>query len=316
MQSSIKHSNSNMFDNSESLLGNSVYDGSNTAVLSAGTTTTTAATAPTTLAASTTTYSFAVGVSAVWTSPLKTIVTSSGLAAGKNIATLGPIGGSINDTYTYTLSGSGSFAISSNGILSTGSSGVAGSTTGKLYALTANANDLTTGTTGGGQIDVVVGSGSADTINVAQIGGIATSVPTFIYGTGGGDKISGAGMTGKLYFFASGKGDTMTGGSGGNMYEYGATTDSTSSAMDIITNFNAATDVLDFSGTGLLLNATTTLASNATTIAANTVGWQTSGGNTFVYVNGTSKSVSLGAASMKIELLGNVALTAADIARA
>ncbi len=104
----------------------------------------------------------------------------------------------------------------------------------------------------------------------------------------------------------------MTGGSGGNVYEYGAASDSTRSLMDIITNFNPATDLIDLTQIGTAFKSIAALSSSATTIAGHSIGWQTSGDDTFVYVNTDGKSEALTSANMKIELFGTVALTSAD----
>jgi Ca2+-binding RTX toxin-like protein len=192
---------------------------------------------------------------------------------------------------------------------------VTGGTNGKLYALTVTATDSTLAvSSSAGALNVVIGGSGADTINLASMTGIVTSAPTFIYGLAGNDTINGAGMTGKLYIDGGAGADTMTGGSGGNVYEYASVSDSTPSAMDIIKNFNATMDVIDLTGLGVHLGTPAALASNATSIAADSIDWQTSSGNTFVYVNDAGSSEALSAANMKIELAGNIALTSSNIA--
>jgi hypothetical protein len=81
--------------------------------------------------------------------------------------------------------------------------------------------------------------------------------------------------------------------------------------MDIITNFHATTDVIDLTGLGKTLK--TIGAITGTTVAAGSVGWQSSGGNTFVYVNTGASAASLGKASMAIELNGGIALATSNI---
>jgi hypothetical protein len=78
--------------------------------------------------------------------------------------------------------------------------------------------------------------------------------------------------------------DRMTGGSGVNTYEYGATGVSTPSAPDVITNFHGAMDVIDLRGIDAKLSYAGAL-STTDALAARSFGWQVSGGNTFVYVN-------------------------------
>jgi hypothetical protein len=128
-----------------------------------------------------------------------------------------------------------------------------------------------------------------------------------IYGLGGGDTINGTGMT-KALWFAAGPGgrDTFTGGSGANRYMFSSVDDSPASAMDHVTNFHTGADLLDFSGISAALKCQGSLSGS--TINANSVGWQHSRGDTFVYVNTGSAAVSLSAASMKIELQGTIAL--------
>ena len=79
--------------------------------------------------------------------------------------------------------------------------------------------------------------------------------------------------------------------------------------MDIITNFHATTDMLDFTGLGSKFTSVGALAASATSIAGGAIGWQTSGGNMFIYANTSGNSQALTAAAMKIELLGTVGLT-------
>jgi hypothetical protein len=159
-------------------------------------------------------------------------------------------------------------------------------------------------------VNIVFGDGGDDTINLASLPGIATATPTFINGFSGDETISGAGMTGALYFNSGTGADTMTGGSGTNVYEFGA--GAAGSAMDIITNFNAAADQIDLTWIGSRFSGVAALGPAANSIAANSVGWQTSGGNTFVYANTTARSEALSSANLKVELLGNVPLTGAN----
>ena len=121
-------------------------------------------------------------------------------------------------------------------------------------------------------------------------------------------------MTGTLYFDGGGGADTMTGGDGVNVYEFGAVSDSTGSAMDIITNFNVAVDLIDMTGLATPFSGAAALASGATSLGADSIGWQTVGGNTFVYANTHAQAEALGATDMTIELQGNVALTANNFA--
>jgi len=257
-----------------------------------------------------------VSIASVATTSLNALQGSSGLAGGVAIATFAQTGGVAGDTFTYTLGGTGasSFSISSAGVLTSAAGGVAGKANGGLYALTVSASDTTNGSAASPAktVNVVVGSSGGDTVSLASISGITKAAPTFVYGLAGNDTISASNMSGTVYFDGGAGADTMTGGSGTNIYEYGATTDSTASLMDIITNFKVAVDRIDLTGIGTSLSVGGALSSNTTSIAAHTIDWAVSGSNTFVYVNTSSSSESLTAANMKIELQGKLSLNSAD----
>ena len=121
-------------------------------------------------------------------------------------------------------------------------------------------------------------------------------------------------MTGNLWISGGQGADTMTGGSGVNDYLYSATSDSTSKSMDFITNFHAAVDLLDFTGLGSKFGPVVALAASATTLTGNSIGWQTSGGKTFVYVNTGGNNQALTSSNMMIELQGVVPLSATNFA--
>jgi hypothetical protein len=197
---------------------------------------------------------------------------------------------------------------------------LAGSTTGTLYALTVTATDVTAGVSSPAvPVDLIVGSSGGDTISAAALSAnLGTAVPTFIFGRDGSDTLSAAGMTGNVWLIGGAGADKMTGGSGANSYMYGAPTDSTNAAMDIITNFNVGMDRIDLSGLGAVLQVAGSINSNgkganANTLGAHSIGWQTSGGNTFVYVNISGSKESIGATNMKMELMGSVSLGSNNI---
>jgi hypothetical protein len=259
-----------------------------------------------------------VTVAAV-TTALAAAQSTSGLAAKASLATFTQIGGLAADTYSYTLGGTGAasctLTTASNVATLAVATSAAGATNGKLYALTVTPKDTTSGNSGpASAVNVVVGSSANDTIKLSSLSGVVTSAPTFIYALAGNDTVSGTGMTGKLYFVGGAGADTLTGGSGVNDYEYGAVGDSTTSTMDVITNFKVAVDLIDLTGIGTKLTYAGAIASTGTAIAADSIGFQDSGGNTFVYVNATSASEKLTAASMKIELQGTIALTTSNFA--
>jgi len=254
------------------------------------------------------------------TSTLAAAQAAAGLTAGTALFSLAETGGKSGDSFTYTLGGAGaaSFRLSTSGstpLLSTGSAAVAGAANGKLYALTLTVNDTTAAVSSPAiAVDVIIGAAGNDAITPASLSGITPSAPVFIYGLAGNDTINGTGMTGTLFMDGGAGADTMTGGSGANIYEYGAVTDSTPSLMDVITNFNAAKDMINLTGLGINLTTPAALTSAGATLTADTIKWQVSGGNTFIYVNDTSKSEVLSAANMKIELKGNIALSSGNFA--
>ena len=226
------------------------------------------------------------------------------------------IGGLSSDSYSYTLGGAGaaSFSLStSSNVATLSAKSATGAANGKLYALTLTTTDTTSGSSSPAvPVNVVVGSSGNDIVNLASLSGIAEAAPTFIYGLGGNDTLNGTGMTGTLYFDAGAGADIMTGGSGANVFEYGAASDSTKALMDIITNFNVSMDLINVTGLKTAFKSVAALSSTATSIAADSIGWQTSGGNTYIYVNTGNRSEALTSANMKIELLGTVTLTGSD----
>ena len=245
---------------------------------------------------------------------------SNALSTASPVAAVTQVGGVTTDPYKFTLggAGAGAFTLSTSGNVGTlmsGAAGLAGSTTGKLYALTVTATDVTSGLSSPAvRVDVIVGSSGNDTISVATLSAnLGTATPTFVYGRTGNDTLIGSGMTGNLWFVGGGGADKMTGGSGVNTYVYDSTSDSTSSVMDIITNFKASVDRIDLTGLGTALQYAGSIQSsrksaNSNVIAAHSVGWQTSGGNTFVYVNTSGAKESITASNMKIELMGSPSL--------
>jgi hypothetical protein len=261
------------------------------------------------------------GVSiAVSPSSLAAAQGSGGLSANVALAQIGQVGGNSADSFTYSLGGTGASAFalttaSNVATLAAGTAGVAGATNGQLYALTLTATDTTTGNSSPpSAFDVVVGGSGADTVSLATISGaLGVAAPTFVYGLAGNDVLNGSGMTGKLWLDGGAGADTMTGGSGANTYLYDSVSDSTASAMDIITNFHAAADQIDLRGLGIALQYDGKIKSK---LAADSVGWQNSGGNTFVYVNTTAGAVNTSAANMKIELLGGISLSSGNILHA
>ena len=192
--------------------------------------------------------------------------------------------------------------------MSTGNSGVAANT---VAALSVGVNDTTNGAKSAAlPFDVVVEGSGANTVSLSTLG-IAASTPTMMFGMAGKDTLSASGMTGPVWLVGGAGVDTMTGGSGPNDYLYAAASNSTPSGIDVITNFNAAQDKIDLVaiGSASLSFISTQLSS---TVAARSIGWKQSGGNTFVYVNTSAASESLSAANMEIQLNGKISLIASD----
>jgi hypothetical protein len=257
------------------------------------------------------------GVSeAALTAFLSSAQVNKGLAANAGLAGISQTGGLAADPYTFTLGGAGAASFAIDGTtLAVGPSAVAGAASGALYALTVSTTDTASGMASPAMpLNVIAGDNGNDVITPASLPGIVTSAPTFIYEAGGIDTIVATGMTGTVYFSSGTGADIMTGGAGVNVYEYGGAADSTPSAMDIITNFNVAVDLIDLTGLATSFTSVGSLASTATTIAAGTIGWQTIKTNTFVYANTNTRPESLNNANMKIELNGRVTLTAANFA--
>lgn len=248
------------------------------------------------------------------TSALNAAQGASGLSASTPLALIAQTGMPSGDTYTYALggAGAGSFNLTttSNGAtLTTGANGAAGGAGGQLYSLTVTPTDTSSGTTGpASPLDVIVGSGGGGTINIASLtGALGTATPTFVYGLAGNDTLNGANMTGNLWLAGGAGADTMTGGSGVNEYLYGAVSDSTASATDLITNFQTAKDLINLAGLGVSLTYAGKI--HGSSLAADTIGWQSAKGSTSVYVNTSSGSESLSATDMKIAMNGSLSLT-------
>lgn len=244
---------------------------------------------------------------------------ASGPTANAPLATITETGGASGDTYVYALGGpdAGSFTLSDQGniaTLSTGAAGLPGASNGRLYTLSLTATDATDGMSSSAvPLGVIVGSGNGDTISLASLTGVlGTALPEFVFVPGGSGTIDGSGMTSNLWIDGGAGANMMTGGSGPNDYIYTAAGNSTVNAMDLITNFHVATDVIDLRGLGVSLDYAGKIHGSA--LAPNSVGWQTSRGNTFVYVNASGQSERLSAPSMKIELAGSLRLAGGDIA--
>lgn len=238
---------------------------------------------------------------------------TSGLTAGAPLVTAAQTGGAAGDSYAYTLGGADAAAFTlttatNAASLAVGASGLAGQAGGRAYALSITATDTTSGVSAApSPLDVIVASGGADSVSVATLSSaLGSATPGFVYGLAGADTLNGSGMTGPLWLDGGAGADTMTGGSGPTTYLYGATSDSGSAASDVITNFHAAADLINLTGLGVSLKLAGAIRKS--NLAADSIGWKSSGGNTFVYVNTSGGTQSLGATDMRIELLGSISL--------
>lgn len=130
------------------------------------------------------------------------------LASGTPVGTFTETAGVARHTYTYTLGGSGAFAVNpSNGALATNAS-LSGPS---VYALTVQVTDTTQSVRSTPvPFDVVVETGSPDIVNLttgASNLGINPSTPTLIYGLGGNDTLSASGMTAPVWFVGGAGGE-------------------------------------------------------------------------------------------------------------
>jgi len=160
---------------------------------------------------------------------------------------------------------------------------------------------------------VIVGGTSDDTIGIAGLLG-AADTPVFIYGLDGNDDLDGTGMTSTLWLAGGAGADLLTGGSGANTYRFAATGDSTARAADIVTNFNAASDLIDLTGLGVSLRTIGPITSRKLPVGC--IGWQSTGDSTIVYINAGTRPERLVSTDMRIELLGGVTLTGANFTHA
>ena len=235
---------------------------------------------------------------------------ASGLNPGI-LATLSQIGGNAGDPFSYSLAVGSSppLALSTAGVLSVRSGGMAGAPSGKVYMAIPVITDTASGVSKtGDRLYIAVGDARGNTVSLQSLG-IDAATPTFVYGLGGADTLTGAGMTSKLWFVGGAGADTMTGGSGVNTYLYGSASESTASSMDIIVNFDAGKDLINLAGLGGTLAYVGSLSGS---LAAHSVGWKTADGKTDVYVNTSGSSNNLADATMKIELNGAPTLSSTN----
>ncbi len=241
--------------------------------------------------------------------PASTLATS--LPGAMRLASVAQLGGMAGDGFGFALGGAAAarFALVTAGGGATLQVAAAPLPAG-VYALTVTPGDTTLGLAGTATaFDVVVGAIGADTVNLA--GQVGSATPTFVFGLAGADAIDASAMQAHVWIDGGAAADALRLGTGGTTLLYGAASDSTQAATDVISGFNPARDLIDLSG----LNRVFTIAGNltGTTLASGAVGWQQVGGNTFLYANTSTKAEALGATDMRIELLGQITLATANI---
>ncbi len=143
--------------------------------------------------------------------------------------------------------------------------------------------------------DLYVGGAGNDILNGA--GG-----DDYIEGGGGNDTLTGGGSS-----------DNLVGGLGSDTFDFNATSESTLSLADVITDFVSGIDKIDLStidaDTGLGGDQAFLFAGNNANTVANSVTWSESLGNTILHIDNTGNAT----ADMQIILTGaGLGLTATD----
>jgi serralysin len=135
-----------------------------------------------------------------------------------------------------------------------------------------------------------VGQGGVDTI-------VGSNGVDFLLGSGADDKLTGLGGA-----------DQLEGGNGNDTFLYTAIADSAAGNADVIFDFDAGKDFIDFKAiAGITGDGVGTFTDG--TVAAHGISWFDNGTNTFVYADATGDGV----ADIRIELLGtNLGLTASE----
>ena len=275
------------------------------------------------------------------------IENGSGHLNGTNLGTFTQTGGAAGDSFTYSGSatgGGGTISVSSGGVLS--ASNVNGLSGGRVIPLNVTVKDTTNNTQKTVTYDIVVGTNGNNSIavpNVASIvfglstgsngtdtiSAVANTAPVWIVDGGNNLSMGGSGahsvLTGGsgsdvLIGGAGDKSDTLTGGGGADSltggsnvpinFVYKAVSDSTVLSPDTITNF-IGSDVIDT----LTLTGITAYQGQITgsaQVAAHSIAWLQSGGNTIVYANATGSAENQGSADMAIVLTGTLTLSSVN----
>jgi VCBS repeat-containing protein len=214
-----------------------------------------------------------------------------------------------NDTFHYQLGGTDAALFSlnaSSGELFTGTNGV--NSQANPYALTITATDQANNQTSTNVSVWVAGSGN-DTLN----GGSGIDI---MFGQNGSDSLTGNAGNDALLggpkdddLYGGAGADQLVGGAGKDNFIYKAISDSlnTAAGQDTIYNFNSSgssQDTIDFLAISQITGYQGHLNDLSSTVAAHSVSWIESGGNTIVYANATGLAETQANADMKIILTG------------
>ncbi|MBI2236024.1 MAG: tandem-95 repeat protein [Magnetospirillum sp.] len=142
-------------------------------------------------------------------------------------------------------------------------------------------------------------------------------------GTGSADTLSGSAIDDTLT--GGGGADTLTGGLGADVFRYTAKTDSTDGGMDVVTDFKAGVDKLQFVGMAGVTYSNTAYAYQGTVAdtvshivgnaANNTIQFFSDGLNGYVYVKGAGTGTDFGTSLIKLANYNAVTLNQ-EISRA
>ncbi|MEB3276099.1 MAG: Ig-like domain-containing protein [Cyanobacteriota bacterium] len=155
-----------------------------------------------------------------------------------------------------------------------------------------------------------------DPSGILSAPGVPVNLSVYARGFSGNDTLIGGAKADRLEGGADA--DTLTGGGGNDQFIYTAATDSTPTATDVITDFNASgTDVINldalFAGVPTAPSAITAapaaLDGTADEFGGNRIAWWFDGTNTQVYVDlGSTPDNAFGSGDLQIQLSGNVSL--------
>jgi hypothetical protein len=139
----------------------------------------------------------------------------------------------------------------------------------------------------------------------------ATSNSISVTGSSKADNIAGGSGTDTIK--GGGASDTLSGGAGNDKFVYSTQSESTHSAFDTISDFQSGSDLIEFKTVSGITLVGSSLAGATASVAAHTIAWFTSGGQTIVYGNGTNGALNAGNANLlEIKLSGVASLQASD----